>query len=72
MFVYSVKTSKAKIAALIIALAAVIIAIALIMTGDKEPAANDSAVNYKAENAAEREECGTSGACAPSRIVATL
>lgn len=54
MFVYSVKTSKAKIAALIIALAAVIIAIAMIMTGEKTPAANDSAVNYKAENAAER------------------
>ncbi|MBE6772141.1 MAG: DUF4830 domain-containing protein [Ruminococcaceae bacterium] len=54
MFVYSVKTSKAKIAALIIAIVAVIIAIAMIMTGEKEPAANDSAVNYKAENSSER------------------
>lgn len=55
MFVYSVKTSKAKIAALVIAIVAVVIAIAMIMTGEKEPAAaNDSAVNYKAENSAER------------------
>lgn len=54
MFVYSVKTSKAKIAALVIAIIAIVIAIAMIMTGEKEPAANDSAVNYKAENSAER------------------
>lgn len=54
MFVYSVKTSKAKIAALVLAIVAIIIAIAMIMTGEKEPAANDSAVNYKAENSAER------------------
>ena len=54
MFVYSVKTSKAKIAALILALAAIIIAIAMVMGKGKEPAANDSAISYKAENAAER------------------
>lgn len=54
MFVYSVKTSKAKIAALIFALAAIIIAIAMVMGKGKEPAANDSAISYKAENAAER------------------
>lgn len=54
MFVYSVKTSKAKIAVLAIAIIAVVIAVAVIMTGEKEPAANDSAVNYKAENSAER------------------
>lgn len=55
MFVYSVKTSKAKIAAFAMAIIAVVIAIAVIMTGEKEPAANDSAVNFKAENSAERE-----------------
>ena len=54
MFVYSVKTSKAKIAAFAIAIAAIIVAIAMIVTGEKEPAANDSAVNYKASNSAER------------------
>ena len=55
MFVYSVKTSKAKVAALLIALGAIILAIAMIMSRSKEPAAvNESAVNYKAENAAER------------------
>ncbi|MBQ2842088.1 MAG: DUF4830 domain-containing protein [Clostridia bacterium] len=54
MFVYSVKTSKAKIAAVIAALAAVILAIVLVMGKGKEPAANDSAISYKAENAAER------------------
>lgn len=54
MFVYSVKTSKAKIAALAIAIIAIVAAIVMIMTGEKEPAANDSAVNYKAENSAER------------------
>ena len=55
MFVYSVKTSKAKIAVLIIALAAIISAIVMVMRIDKEPAAaNDSAINYSASNAAER------------------
>lgn len=55
MFVYSVKTSKSKIAALVIAIIAVVIAIAVLMSGEKEPAANDSAVNYKASNSAERK-----------------
>ncbi len=54
MFVYSVKTSKVKIAALLIAIAAVVAAIAMTFTGEKEPAANDGAVNVKAENSAER------------------
>lgn len=54
MFVYSVKTSKAKVIAVIAALAAVIIAIIFIMGKEKEPTVNDSAISYKAENAAER------------------
>lgn len=54
MFVYSVKTSKAKIITLVLALAAIIAAAVFIMSIEKEPAANDSAVSYKAENAAER------------------
>lgn len=54
MFVYSVKTSKAKIAAVLVALAAIIVAIVFVMGKGKEPAANDSAISYKAENAAER------------------
>ena len=54
MFVYSVKTSKTKILTLIIALAAIITAAVFIMKAEKKPAANDSAVSYKAENAAER------------------
>lgn len=55
MFVYSVKTSKAKMAALLIALAAAVIALVMIIgRGDKPAATDDSAVNYKAESAAER------------------
>lgn len=54
MFVYSVKTSKAKIFTLILALAAIIAASIFVMNSKKEPATNDSAVIYKAENAAER------------------
>ncbi len=54
MFVYSVKTSKAKIVILIVAVLAVIGAIALVMSGEKEPAATQNSVNYKAENATER------------------
>lgn len=54
MFVYSVKTSKVKIVALLIAIAAVVGAIAMTVTDGKEPVANDGAVNVKAENSAER------------------
>lgn len=54
MFVYSVKTSKTKIATAVIAVIAVIISIAILFMNEKEPATNDSAVNYKAENAAQR------------------
>ena len=55
MFVYSVKTSKAKIAALVFAIAAVAVAIVLIIGRGGEPtAANDSVISYKASNAEER------------------
>ena len=54
MFVYSVKTSKVKIAVLLIAIAAVAVASVMMMTGNKEPAVNDGSVNVKAENSAER------------------
>ena len=54
MFVYSVKTSKAKIGALLLAIGAVVIAVAMTLTGSKTPAANDGAVNVRAENSAER------------------
>lgn len=55
MFVYSVKTSKAKIAALLLAIAAVVIAIVMVFgRSDKPAVTDDSAVNYKAETAAER------------------
>lgn len=55
MFVYSVKTSKAKIAALVLAVAAGIIAMVMIIgKGNKPVVTDDSAVNYKAESAAER------------------
>lgn len=55
MFVYSVKTSKSKIAALLIATVAMVIAIAMLMTNEKEPVTNSSAVNYKASNSEERK-----------------
>lgn len=55
MFVYSVKTSKAKIAALLIAVGAIVIALFMVVSRGKQPAAADeSAVNYKASTAAER------------------
>lgn len=55
MFVYSVKTSKAKIAALLIAVAAIVIALVMVIGKGKQPAAtDDSVINYKAESAAER------------------
>lgn len=55
MFVYSVKTSKAKILSLVIALAAIVIAVFMVMSRGKEPVAtDDSAINYKASTAAER------------------
>lgn len=55
MFVYSVKTSKSKIAALAAALVAIIVAIAVVAgkTADT-PAATDSQINLKAENAEQR------------------
>lgn len=55
MFVYSVKTSKAKIAVLLLTVVAVIVAAAIIISGGKEPVANDTQINYKAENSAERK-----------------
>ena len=55
MFVYSVKTSKAKIAAFVAAFAAVTVALVMVIgRGEKPAATDDSAVNYKAESAAER------------------
>lgn len=55
MFVYSVKTSKAKMAALLLALAAAVIALVMVIgRGEKPAATDDSAVNYRAESAAER------------------
>ncbi len=55
MFVYSVKTSKAKMAALLLAIAAAVIALVMVIgKGEKPAAADDSAVNYRAESAAER------------------
>ena len=45
MFVYSVKTSKAKIAALLIAVGAIVIALFMVVSRGKQPAAaNESAV----------------------------
>ena len=54
MFVFSVKTSKSKIAAVIIAIVAVVIAIVMLIGKSDEPAATDSTVNVKAENAEQR------------------
>ncbi len=55
MFVYSVKTSKAKIATLLIAVAAISVALFMVIGRGKQPAAtDDSVINYKAESAAER------------------
>lgn len=54
MFVYSVKTSKAKAVALIAAIAVIIAAIVFVVGRGEKPAADDSAVNHNARNAAER------------------
>lgn len=54
MFVYSVKTSKSKIAALAAALVAIIVAIAVVIGKTDTPAATDSQINVKAENAEQR------------------
>lgn len=54
MFVYSVKTSKVKIAVLLLAIAAVAIAAVTVLKSSETPAANDSSINVKAENSAER------------------
>lgn len=54
MFVFSVKTSKTKIAAVIIAVVAVVIAVVMLAGKADEQAATDSAVNVKAGNAEER------------------
>lgn len=55
MFIYSVKTSKAKIATLIVAAAAIVAAVVFIIGGKGKPAAtNDSAINYLAGTGAER------------------
>ncbi len=54
MFVYSVKTSKAKIATVSLAIAAIVISIAVLMTGGKKPAASDSGISYKAADSAQR------------------
>ena len=54
MFVFSVKTSKTKIAALVIAIIALAAALFMIIGKGEKPAANDSAINYKAETTAER------------------
>lgn len=54
MFVFSVKTSKSKIAAVIIAIVAVVIAVVMLVGKSDEPVTTDSAISVKAENAAER------------------
>ena len=54
MFVYSVKTSKSKIAALIVAIIAIIVAVVMVAGKSDSPAATDSAINVKAENAEQR------------------
>lgn len=54
MFVYSVKTSKTKIMAVAFAIVAVVVSIVMLFMNQKEPALNDSVVNYKAENSAQR------------------
>ena len=55
MFVYSFKTSKTGIAAVAIAVVAVVISIVMLFISEKKPVTNDSAINYRAENSAERE-----------------
>ncbi len=54
MFVFSVKTSKTKIAAVIIAIIAVAVAVVMLVGKSDEQAATDSAINIRAGNAEER------------------
>lgn len=54
MFVYSVKTSKAKIFSVVLALIISVAAIFFVLNKKQEPVTNDPAISYKAENAAER------------------
>lgn len=54
MFVYSVKTSKSKIIALVIAVIAIIAAVVVVAGKSEKPAATDSQINIKAENAQQR------------------
>ena len=54
MFVYSVKTSKGKIAALVAAIIAIIVAVFMVMGKSNSPAATDSSINLQAENAEQR------------------
>ena len=54
MFVYSVKTSKSKIIALIVAVVAIIVAVVMVAGKSTSPAATDSQINIKAENAEQR------------------
>ncbi|MBR2869050.1 MAG: DUF4830 domain-containing protein [Clostridia bacterium] len=55
MFVYSVKTSKGKIAALVLAIIAIAVAIITVIGSKTDsPVVTDSAVNHKAENAEQR------------------
>lgn len=55
MFVYSFKTSKTKVAVIAFAIIAVAVAAAMLIMNGGKPAANDSAISYKAENAQQRE-----------------
>ena len=54
MFVYSVKTSKSKIAVMIAAIIAIGLAVFAVMDKADSPAATDSALNLKAESAEQR------------------
>lgn len=54
MFVYSFKTSKTKAAVLLIAVLAVIIAAAMLLSNGEKPATGDSVISYKADNEQER------------------
>lgn len=54
MFVYSVRTSKSKIAVMIAAIIAIGLAVFAVMDKADSPAATDSALNLKAESAEQR------------------
>lgn len=55
MFVYSVKTSKSKLAVLLVALIATAAAVLFVAFGEKAPVATDeNTLSYKAENAEQR------------------